>query len=196
MLTVYLLRHGETDFNAQGNRYCGRIDIDLTEKGIAQANQVNNLLSGIRFDAVYSSPLIRAKKTAEIASGYSPQADNRLIEIDFGLWEGKTKAEFIGDDIDVWKKWCAHPEHAPAGKTGERDEDVLQRMNSFFQEMQIKHHDQLILVVAHNGVNRLYLAGQLGMPIKNYSRISQNNSAITIFQIDREDGFLLTMLNG
>jgi alpha-ribazole phosphatase/probable phosphoglycerate mutase len=57
MLNVYLLRHGEIQWNADGNRYCGRSDIPLTEKGIAQAAFVRDQLKEFDFDAVYSSPL-------------------------------------------------------------------------------------------------------------------------------------------
>src|SRR5690606_10889163 len=90
MVTICLLRHGETSFNADGNRYCGRTDVELTEKGISQAKRMYELLEGYDFDAVYSSPLQRAKKTAEIASGRVKNVlvDDRLIEVDFGEWEG------------------------------------------------------------------------------------------------------------
>src|SRR5690348_12200477 len=99
MLDVYLLRHGETQWNADGNRYCGRTDISLTKKGISQAELVHDQLKQIRFDAVYSSPLRRATYTAQIASGINEViTDKRLIEVDFGNWEGKTREEFISED--------------------------------------------------------------------------------------------------
>ena len=59
MLTVFLLRHGETAWNADNNRYCGRTDIPLTAKGIKQAEAVAIQLKGIQLDGVYSSPLQR-----------------------------------------------------------------------------------------------------------------------------------------
>ena len=90
MLNVYLLRHGETAYNADGNRYCGRTDICLTSKGLKQAEAAFNQLKGISPDAVYSSPLERARHTASIAAGGKPvETDHRLIEVDFGSWEGK-----------------------------------------------------------------------------------------------------------
>lgn len=196
MLKVYLLRHGETAYNANGNRYCGRTDIGLTEKGLAQAHRVNTLLKGIEFDEVYASPLSRARITAAIASGYEPKTDQRLIEIDFGLWEGKTKEEFLGDDPQSWRQWIEDTLHSSAGRTGEKGGEVIDRMNAFFEDMQIKHRDKTILVVAHNGVNRIFLAGQLGMPIGNYRRIEQLNSALTVFTIEKTNGFTLNMLNG
>lgn len=94
MLNVYLLRHGETTFNADGNKYCGRTDAELTPKGIRQAEEVAALLADIKFDCVYSSPLKRAYETAKIASGNKEVIkDERLIEMDFGRWEGKTRPD-------------------------------------------------------------------------------------------------------
>ena len=101
-ITVYLLRHGETAWNADNNRYCGRTDIELTEKGLEQAQVVREQLGGTEFTAVYSSPLQRALQTATIASGKKVITDQRLVEADFGKWEQKTKEEFIAEDPKVW----------------------------------------------------------------------------------------------
>lgn len=196
MLRVYLLRHGETQYNADGNRYCGRTDIGLTPKGFAQAKQVYTLLKDEKIDAVYSSPLIRAKTTADIATGVSAIVDRRLIEVDFGNWEGKTKAEFIDEDPVSWQKWVENPELVRAGVAGESGAEVITRMESFFDEMLIEHHNESIVVVAHNGVNRLYMAYKLGMPLQNYRRILQENSSITIFELDDSGVFTLNQLNG
>jgi broad specificity phosphatase PhoE len=91
MLQVYLLRHGETFWNADGNRYCGATDIGLTEKGISQAHVAAGLLKDIHFDAVYTSPLQRAHNTAKIASGDYPSiiVEKRLTEA--ALVNGKAK---------------------------------------------------------------------------------------------------------
>ncbi|MBS1566238.1 MAG: histidine phosphatase family protein, partial [Bacteroidetes bacterium] len=70
MLSVYLLRHGQTPYNADGNRYCGRTDIELTAKGVQQAKAVYQRMKDIQLDAVYASPLFRARRTAELASGW------------------------------------------------------------------------------------------------------------------------------
>jgi len=196
MLRVILLRHGETPYNAAGNKYCGRTDLGLTEKGLAQAAKVAASLKGVNIDAVYSSPLQRARITAEIASGNRPvTTDERLIEIDFGLWEGKTKEEFNAENPSYWKEWMADPRSAKAGGTGESGSDVVKRVNDFFNEMLQKHHGQLILVVAHNGVNRLYMAEKLGMPLSNYRSFDIENSSITYFELQDDGRFVLKKLN-
>ena len=196
MLNVYLLRHGETKYNADGNRYCGRTDIGLTEKGIGQASLVNSQLKSMTFDAVYASPLKRALYTAEIASGLKTvQTDARLIEVDFGNWEGKTKEEFIRENAALWDDWMSDPAVSKAGGTGESGSDVVARVDDFYQEMLRRHPSGNILVVAHNGINRLYLAHKLGMPLKHYRRIVQENSSITLFSLDENGELNLKLLN-
>lgn len=197
MLHVYLLRHGETFWNADGNRYCGATDIGLTEKGVQQAHQAAALLNGIAFDAVYTSPLQRARHTAAIASGNHPQIiiEPRLTEASFGAWEGKTRAEFIAEDPQLWDAWAREPDHVRAGGTGETAAGIVSRVDDFFCDLVRKHPDGTVLVVAHNAVNRFYMAWKLGMPLKNYRQIVQENSSVTLFTLDPHGEFSLLKLN-
>ncbi|PWS31524.1 histidine phosphatase family protein [Pedobacter paludis] len=196
MLKVYLLRHGETAYNADGNRYCGRTDIELTTKGLRQAKFVFEQLRDTKIDEVYASPLFRAKRTAEIASGERKViTDERLIEIDFGSWEGKTREEFIAEDASLWENWSNEPEKFKAGGSGESGAEIIDRLNSFYDEMISKHNGKTILVVGHNGVNRLFMAGRLGMPLNNYRQLAQENSSITLLEFDEAGVMTLKLLN-
>ena len=197
MITICLLRHGETAFNADGNKYCGRTDISLTEKGISQAKRMNELLKEYSFDHIFCSPLQRAKTTAEIASGRPEKVliDERLIEIDFGQWEGKRSEDFIAEDPNSWYNWLSDPERFEAGRTGENAKQVVNRLESFYHELMDKYDGQTILVVGHNGINRFFMAQQLGMPLKNYRKIVQENSALTLITLDKHKGFNLLKLN-
>lgn len=197
MLNVYLLRHGETTWNADGNRYCGITDVELTEKGLSQAAQAKDLLEGIHFDAIYSSPLKRAYITATIASNERMEVikDPLLLEAAFGQWEGKTRAEFVSEDPELWEQWDKDPGNTRAGATGDTAGEVVERVNRFFEEAAHRHPGGTILVVAHNTVNRFFLAHKLGMPLKNYRRIFQENSAITQFTLDNHNEITLNKLN-
>lgn len=195
MLTIYLLRHGQTAWNADNNRYCGRTDIPLTAKGIAQAELVREQLAGIEFLNVYSSPLDRAFTTAGIASGRDVIKDQRLIEADFGSWETKTKEEFILENENLWLNWMSDPAVHRAGGNGETGTEIVTRVDSFFREMAATYPDGNIMVVAHNGINRLYLAYKLGMPLKNYRQILQQNSSVTAFTLDENGTLTLELLN-
>jgi alpha-ribazole phosphatase/probable phosphoglycerate mutase len=195
MITVYLLRHGQTEWNADNNRYCGRTDIPLTEKGLAQAAFVHEQLEGTHLDGVFSSPLQRARITAEIATRRDVITDQRLIEADFGQWEKKTREEFVAENAPSWDAWSNDPTNVCAGVTGETGLAIVQRVDDFFRELLSKNSTGTFLVAAHNGVNRLYMAYKLGMPLKNYRQLVQENSAITQFTLDSENVFTLQFLN-
>lgn len=197
MLEVYFLRHGQTEWNAQGNRYCGRTDVALTELGLSQAADTAQQLAGVTFDQVFSSPLIRAGKTASIASGgHLVTSDERLIEVDFGQWEGLRRDEFMENDPASWAAWEKDPASTPAGNTGETAMQVINRVDDFFRTCSRRFPTGRILVVAHNGVNRLYMAWKLGMPLRNYRQLVQDNSTITVFDLEPESSTLtLKQLN-
>ena len=87
-MKIYVLRHGETDYNAEG-KFQGQVNTTLNENGLKQANEAKNKLKNVKFDNVISSPLIRAIKTAQIVTDREPAIDNRIIERSFGKLEGK-----------------------------------------------------------------------------------------------------------
>ena len=98
---LYVIRHGKTDWNLQ-NKIQGRADIPLNNLGIQEAKQTKELLKQTKFYEIISSPLMRAKKTAEIISNHKTpiMTDFRLIERDFGEFEGINKKEF--DSYSFW----------------------------------------------------------------------------------------------
>ena len=197
MVTICLLRHGETQYNADGNRYCGRTNVPLTAKGVSQAERVRELLKDYSFDAIFCSPLSRAKNTAEIASNNygNIQVDNRLIEVDFGEWEGKRPEDFQSEDPESWHNWLDNPAENRAGRTGETATEIINRLNSFYNELIQKYDGKTVLVVGHNGINRFFMAYNLGMPLKNYRRIVQDNSALTLLTLSPNSGINLLKLN-
>lgn len=196
MPDVFLVRHGETAWNQDNNRYCGRTDIPLAASGLRQAEATRQQLANTRFDAVYSSPLERAFMTAQIAAaGMTPVKDQRLIEVDFGGWEKKTKEEFIPENEQLWAAWTSDPATTRAGGSGETAAEVVQRVDAFFTDLVARHPSGNILVAGHNGINRFYLCHKLGMPLRHYRRLLQQNAAITVFSLDAQGDFVLKHLN-
>lgn len=184
MLNVYLLRHGETPWNVDNNRYCGTTDIGLTEKGLAQAYEVKDRMKDIPVTAVYSSPLQRAHITANIIANREAVADGRLHEVNFGSWEGKTREEFDEHDRRAWEVWIHDPTHSRAGGSGETGQEVVERMTGFFEGLRQQHAEGNVLIVAHNGANRLFACNKLEMPLRNYQRLWWENASITLFTLD------------
>src|SRR5690606_28314410 len=121
--------------------------------------------------------------------------DERLVEADFGEWEGKTKEEFIALNPALWTNWMKDPGVARAGGTGESGADIVKRVDNFFQSLQDNFNSGNFLVVAHNGINRLYLAHKLGISLKNYRQLVQQNSSVTCFTLDSNTVLTLELLN-
>ena len=109
--------------------------------------------------------------------------------------EGKRSEDFIAEDPNSWYNWLSDPERFEAGRTGENAKQVVNRLESFYHELMDKYDGQTILVVGHNGINRFFMAQQLGMPLKNYRKIVQENSALTLITLDKHKGFNLLKLN-
>ncbi|TKD68279.1 histidine phosphatase family protein [Pseudalkalibacillus hwajinpoensis] len=197
MTRVYLIRHGESEWNAAGDLYCGRTDIGLSSIGRKQAEDAGIFLNSVRFDFAYASPLIRARDTAQIIlgdAGLSIQTDERIYEGDFGEWEGRSKKEFIAQDPESWENWMANPWETRAGRTGETAREMYERASSFFKEIGEKHPEDTVLVVAHNNTIRFFLAGILGMPFSNYRKIFQDNTGINVLDVSNES-ILIRSLN-
>ncbi len=149
---IYIVRHGQTEYNING-RFGGRIDVPLNETGIKDAYLVKDKLKDIKFDRVYSSPLIRAIDTAKIITDYPIIIDDRLIERSNGDLEGKLKSE-IKDIID-FNSVGDNKYHI------EPIDEFRHRINSFFDE--ITKLNENILVVTHAGViiyARCYFEGE------------------------------------
>lgn len=200
MTKFFILRHGETEWNHDHNRYCGRTDISLTDTGIKQALAAADALSGISFDQIYASPLKRARETATViknARSLSPEikTDERLIEIDFGKWEGLIRSEIKSQFADGWAKWFNDPTDISAGETGESARAVSKRAEAFYLEASELHPEATILVVAHNTVNRLFITGSLGLPFSQYRKLVQSNTGISILEVNEAKEILWHQLN-
>src|SRR5215469_15722212 len=101
---LWLVRHGETEWSLSG-AHTSRTDIPLTEHGRKRAEELRDYLKGTKFDAVFVSPMQRARETCQIA-GFGAQAviDDGLKEWDYGVYEGRTTAE-IQQEIPGWSVW-------------------------------------------------------------------------------------------
>ena len=128
---IFIIRHGKTELN-KASVLQGRSNYPLNDEGIRQAEEAAKMLESIEFDYVYSSPLIRAVQTAEIVAPYKEiQLDERLIEMDYGRYEG-TDLRNMPEEIRLF--FCDFV-HNPAPDSMEQLADVVKRTGAFLEEL-------------------------------------------------------------
>lgn len=159
-LALDLLRHGDTGFTG----FRGTLDDPLTALGW---QQMESAVAGKHWDAVISSPRLRCAvfaQTYATQQGVLLKIDARLVELDFGLWEGKTAAELMQSDASALQNFWQDPErYAPP--QGERMADFSVRVLQAWQEIAYEHRGRHVLVISHGGVIRRLLCHARGLPL-------------------------------
>ncbi len=180
---LYFLRHGQTTWNADGNRYAGATDVPLTEIGIEQARKGADMIRNLSFDAVYCSGLSRALETAKLAldgRDIPIVRDPRLNEMNYGEWEGKTHAEILAEPDNHWQDWVADPDARRPGRSGELASELVARVTAFLFD--VLQPGRAVLAVAHHTTGRLLIAHMLEMPLANYRRLQLDNASLSLFE--------------
>ncbi|MEW4327391.1 histidine phosphatase family protein [Rossellomorea marisflavi] len=162
MVKVYITRHGETHWNRE-KRMQGWKDSDLTPEGEGDALALAQVLKRVSFEAVYSSPIGRARKTAElIVDDALITFDEDLREIGMGDWEGRTQDEVRNADPERFHTFWNNP-HVYETETGETFNQVMERVESFLKKIQV--HKGTILVVTHSIFIKALLAHVKELPL-------------------------------
>lgn len=184
--TIYIVRHGEVEWNSK-KLVLGQTDLMLTEKGIKQAKKIRSKLKSIKLDAIFSSDLVRAKKTAEIIAlerKLVVQTRKTLREQSFGKYEGWEKQEFL-KLFDKWQEMSNDERHKYVlSDDMESNEQALNRFLTFLGEITISHKGQTILAVTHGALMR-YLLIHLGSSSYDYISHFDNTGYIKL----ESDGF-------
>ncbi|URZ15902.1 alpha-ribazole phosphatase [Clostridium felsineum] len=180
MLKITLVRHGETDGNKE-KKYLGWTDIELNEKGILQAKIVRDKLSEEKFDLIISSPLKRAKATAEIIGNTNIIYEDNLKEINFGLFDNLSYKEIRAQYPEECEKWINNNDFTfPHGESFSR---MYTRVQNFVDK--IKTKEGSILVVTHSGIIRSIIAYLLNMEEEKAWHFSIDNCGITVIDITK-----------
>ncbi len=180
---LYLLRHGATEANlARPYRLQGRrIDSPLAPLGVRQAERARDWLASQSVRQCYSSPLLRAVQTADIIAaphGLAVQTIPALTECDVGVWEGLTWDEIRERDAEACRRFEEDPGlHGYPG--GESYRRVAERVVPIFEQLLECHVGNGLVVVAHHVVNRVYLAGLLGLPPGRAKEVTLDNCGIS-----------------
>jgi alpha-ribazole phosphatase len=187
---LILVRHCEPQEDARGLCY-GRLDIGLSDAGREHAEGLAAALARHEWDAVYSSPRLRARETA-VAVNRDVVIDDDLREIDFGDLEGRSYDEIAATDPDLYRAWMERPTtvHFPGG---ESFAGLKVRALEALDRIRAAH--EAAVVVTHGGVLRAGLAAWLGMPDEAIFRLDQRYGGVTIVDwID--DVPLVRLMNG
>jgi len=187
-MELYIMRHGQTESNRQ-HLLQGQMNTKLSEDGIQQAQEARQHFQeqGIVFDRVICSPLDRARKTAELASGFAPEdliVDERIKEIGFGPLEGH-KVEALDEDT---LKFFKDPEHYVSPEGAEPYEQLIARTWDFLQNMLQQKPEGRTLVVSHGAaIHAMYLK-LLDLPMIDFWTTTMGNCGY--FIVTEEAGLL------
>ncbi len=187
MTTVYLARHGQSDWNA-ALRWQGHADRPLTELGRRQAAELAERLADTPLDAVYASDLIRARETAEAVAtprGLPLHVLPELREVDVGSWSGLTRLEAQERFPEAFARWR---DGGHGWEDGELYERMAERVVAAVLRVAADHPEGTVLLVAHGGPIRALHAVALGLDLAQHRRLRPVAANAHLSRIAVEDG--------
>ena len=173
---VWMVRHGATEWSRNG-RHTGTTDLPLLPEGEADARGLRQRLSGVDFSRVLTSPLQRARRTAELAGFPDAEVDPDLVEWGYGDYEGITTEE-IRESVRGWTVWT-HP--SPGGETLAEVGRRLDRLVSRVREV-----EGTVLLVGHGHCLRALAARWLGLPARDGRLLTLDTGTISVLGYERE----------
>lgn len=192
-LTLYLLRHGQTELSREDN-FCGSgLDPELTPEGLQMAQAFAAAYRSKPWSAVYSSSLRRSIATAQPLCdvlGMPMQVRADLNEIGYGKWEGQSKAKVEREYHDDFVSWLADPAwHAPTG--GELAITVARRSLRVIDEIRQQFTEGSVLVVSHKATIRIILCSLLGIDVGRFRyRLGCPVSSVNVVEFSLEGPLL------
>ncbi len=197
MTRIIVIRHGQTAWNeGEGERFRGRADVELDEKGIRQAKATAARIAHWEIAAIYSSPLKRALSTARILAEPLKlpwQPLEGLIDIHYGRWQGLSLKEAATDNSQLYELWLKSP-HLITFPQGENLEQVRKRVTSAVDNLVSQHREQTIVLVSHKVVCKMLFCSLLGLDTSHFWQVQQDPCAINLVEI-RDDNLAITLLN-
>ncbi|QSI48749.1 bifunctional RNase H/acid phosphatase [Thermobispora bispora] len=193
--SLLLIRHGETPFSVE-KRFSGVGDPALTPNGVAQAEALARRLAGEQVDAIVSSPLKRARQTAEAIAartGLTVEVEEDLRETDFGAWEGLTFAEVRQGWPDLLTAWLRDPEAAPPG--GESFAATARRVERARRRIIEAHPGRRVAVVSHVTPIKLLVSAALNAPFDAIHRMHLDLACLSVIDHYADGPAVVRLLN-
>lgn len=186
MTKIILVRHCQAEGNLK-RFFQGKIDSDITKEGYRQIAQTAELLSVEYIDAIYSSSLIRARKTADGINVYHElpiNIDDRLAEIDAGDWEGKLLTDIEKEYPKQISNWRNNPSVFEA-PNGESMAEVYERVNSALKDIITANKEKTVCIVSHGCAIMNMMCFAHGWGVENIKEISLGtNMSVNVMKFD------------
>lgn len=185
MTKLILIRHGETDYNAN-RRYCGFSNPPLNASGVAQANSLARQMKEFDITMVYSSDLSRAMQTAEILfPGHQIKTTPNFRELNFGIFEGLSYSVIMERYPELYRDWIRDPSNVLL-PNGEGFGGFRKRISSALSSIISSNRNKTISLVTHSGPIRLILCESLGYGLEKFWEVGHENAAFSV--IDYPEG--------
>jgi broad specificity phosphatase PhoE len=178
-----LVRHGETAWNREG-RVMGCNLVELNDLGRAQMEAATALVRAIWPDLIVTSPLVRARQSAEIIaaglSGAQIVEEPQIAEVRYGRWEGMTYHELIDDQDYITYRKSPLQSPTPGGET---IQEVQQRGVEAVKRFLSANGGHRVIFVSHGDIIRTVLCHFMGLDLKNFHRIRIDNAAVSAVHV-------------
>jgi broad specificity phosphatase PhoE len=174
--TVFLARHGETEWSKSG-QHTGRTDLPLTPKGEADAGNLGERIKGMTFARLFTSPLSRARRTAELA-GFAPEVEPGLLEWNYGDFEGLKSAEIATRRPG----WNLFRDGAPGGESPEQVAARVDRLAAM-----LKGLSGNVICFAHGHILRVLAARWIGHPVTLASSMLLDTGSLSILSFNHHN---------
>ncbi|MBE5802416.1 MAG: histidine phosphatase family protein [Clostridiales bacterium] len=184
-MKLFITRHGETDFNVQ-RRYAGQADVPLNETGVCQARELAEVLATESFDVIITSPLTRARQTAEAVRQYHPETPLAVMpefaERHLGVYEGLTGQEAQQCYPDLWARYCTRQtDDAPTG--GETVRQCDDRVAAGLAKLRATCGDKQVLLICHGFVSKAIHRQLGGLSYEEMYAFNLANCQVAVYDL-------------
>jgi len=196
-MRLYIIRHGQTAWNKE-EVFRGTKDIPLNEVGLKEAEALGTYLKGVSFDALYTSPLSRARQTAQAVADavhVAPLVETNLIDLNFGAWQGVSHKEVKERFPDLYNTWITAPERAKF-PGGEALNDVLKRVDALLASLLKRYPDGNVGLFTHRVVCKVLICRLLGLGLDHFWQIEQSTACLNRFRYSaKREQWICEILN-
>jgi len=193
---IILVRHGECEGNVKGV-FRGRTDFPLNERGLVQAQDLAQELKGFPIKYIYTSPLFRARQTAEAIAEQcriEVKVEEGFNNIKLGSWEGRFMKEIAEQYPEEWELWVNNPEELRV-EGMETLYDVQKRTKACLDSLVSRHNGETLVVVSHRAVLKPLISACLNIASPYFWKIHLDTASYSLLSHKKDKGYCLIQSN-